>query len=52
MSRAPKLAETAKTSASKVRGQLDRLPGRHAAGTPADSAADHEPTAVNGSRPH
>jgi hypothetical protein len=52
VSRAPKLAETAKTSASKVRGQFDRLPGRHAAGTPADSAADHEPTAVNGSRPH
>jgi hypothetical protein len=46
--RAPKLAETAKSSAGKVRAQVDRLPGRHAA----DSAADHEPTAVNGSRPH
>ena len=29
--RVPKLTETAKSSASKVRGQLDRLPGRHAA---------------------
>ena len=51
-SRVPKLTETAKTSASKVRGQFDRLPGRHAADHGADSAADHEPTAVNGSRPH
>ena len=30
--RVPKLTETAKNSASKVRGQLDRIPGRHAAG--------------------
>ena len=29
--RVPKLTETAKNSASKVRGQLDRIPGRHAA---------------------
>ena len=43
--RVPKLTETAKTSASKVRGQLDRLPGRHAA------AAEHEPATVNGTRP-
>ena len=42
-SRVPKLTETAKSSASKVRGQLDRLPGRH--------AADSEPAAVNGTRP-
>ena len=41
--RVPKLTETAKSSASKVRGQLDRLPGRH--------AADSEPATVNGIRP-
>jgi hypothetical protein len=41
--RVPKLTETAKSSASKVRGQLDRLPGRH--------AADSEPATVNGTRP-
>ncbi|MBV9444375.1 MAG: hypothetical protein JO345_00515 [Streptosporangiaceae bacterium] len=45
--RVPKLTETAKQSASKMRGQLDRLPGRHAA-TP---GADNEPAAVNGIRP-
>ena len=39
----PKLTETAKSSASKMRGQLDRLPGRHTAGS--------EPAAVNGTRP-
>ena len=43
-SRVPKLTETAKSSASKVRGQLDRLPGRHA-------AADGEAATVNGTRP-
>ena len=42
-SRVPKLTETAKSSASKMRGQLDRLPGRH--------AADSEPATVNGARP-
>ena len=41
--RVPKLTETAKSSASKVRGQLDRLPGRH--------AVDSEPATVNGIRP-
>ena len=41
--RMPKLTETAKSSASKVRGQFDRLPGRH--------AAESEPAAVNGTRP-
>src|SRR5215475_3820330 len=46
--RAPKLTETAKTNASKVRGQLDRLPGRHAA----HSDGDSEPAAVNGTRPN
>jgi hypothetical protein len=46
--RVPKITETAKTGASKVRGQFDRLPGRHAA----DTAPGHEPAAVNGSRPH
>ena len=39
----PKLTETAKSSASKVRGQLDRLPGRH--------AANGEAATVNGTRP-
>jgi hypothetical protein len=39
----PKLSETAKTSASKVRGQLDRIPGRH--------SDDSEHAAVNGTRP-
>jgi hypothetical protein len=42
-SRVPKLTETAKSSASKMRGQLDRLPGRH--------GADSEPATVNGTRP-
>ena len=48
-SRVPKLTETAKSSASKVRGQLDRLPGRHAANS--EPAASSEPAAVNGTRP-
>ncbi len=43
--RVPKLTETAKNSATKVRGQIDRLPGRHAAG------AESEAAAVNGTRP-
>ena len=42
--RMPKITETAKSSATKVRGQLDRIPGRHA-------ADDHEHATVNGSRP-
>ena len=41
--RVPRITETAKSGAGKVRGQLDRLPGRH--------AADTEPSAVNGTRP-
>ena len=41
--RVPKLTETAKNSASKVRGQLDRIPGRH--------SGDSEPATVNGTRP-
>jgi hypothetical protein len=41
--RMPKLTETAKTSASKVRGQLDRIPGRH--------SDDPEHATVNGNRP-
>jgi hypothetical protein len=41
--RMPKITETAKTSASKVRGQLDRIPGRH--------SDDTEHATVNGSRP-
>jgi hypothetical protein len=45
--RVPKLTETAKTGASKVRGQLDRLPGRHAA----ETTPEHEHATVNGSRP-
>src|SRR5690349_7068965 len=42
--RVPRLTETAKTGASKVR---DRLPGRRAESTP-----EHEHATVNGSRPH
>jgi hypothetical protein len=50
--RVPKLTETAKNSASKVREQLDRIPGRHAAGEPASQpGADSEHAAVNGTRP-
>jgi hypothetical protein len=41
--RMPKITETAKTSATKVRGQLDRIPGRH--------SDDTEHVTVNGSRP-
>src|ERR1017187_4663122 len=41
--RMPKLTETAKSGAGKVRGQLDRIPGRH--------SGDTEPAVVNGSRP-
>ena len=46
--RMPKITETAKSSASKVRGQLDRIPGRHAASQP---AAESEHATVNGTRP-
>jgi hypothetical protein len=46
--RVPKLTETAKNSASKVRGQLDRIPGRHAASEP---GTDSEHATVNGTRP-
>jgi hypothetical protein len=45
--RVPKLTETAKSGASKMRGQLDRLPGRHAA----KAGSDSETAAVNGTRP-
>ncbi len=41
--RMPKVTETAKSSASKVRGQLDRLPGRR--------SDDSEHATVNGTRP-
>jgi hypothetical protein len=41
--RMPKLTETAKSGASKVRGRLDRLPGKH--------SNDSEPSGVNGTRP-
>jgi hypothetical protein len=41
--RMPKLTETAKSGASKVRGQMDRIPGRRSAET--------EPAAPNGDRP-
>jgi hypothetical protein len=41
--RMPKITETAKTGATKVRGQLNRLPGR--------SSPDDEPAGVNGARP-
>jgi aspartate/methionine/tyrosine aminotransferase len=43
----PKLTETAKSGASKVREQFDRIPGRHSAGNGVDS----QPAAVNGVRP-
>ena len=39
----PKITETAKNSASKVRGQLGRLPGR--------GPGDDEAATVNGTRP-
>ena len=41
--RMPKITETAKSGASKVRGQLDRIPGRH--------SDDTEHVTVNGDRP-
>jgi hypothetical protein len=41
--RMPKITETAKAGATKVRGQLDRLPGR--------SSPDDAPAGVNGARP-
>jgi hypothetical protein len=46
--RMPKITETAKSSASKVRGQLDRIPGRHAASQP---VTESEHATVNGTRP-
>jgi len=49
--RMPKVTETAKSSATKVRGQFDRLPGRHSAQTGADTGAESEAAAVNGIRP-
>jgi len=54
--RVPKLTETAKNSAIKVRGQLDRIPGRHAASQSEASQseagqAEGEHAAVNGTRP-
>ncbi len=45
--RVPKLTETAKNSASKMRGQFDRIPGRHAD----PPAAESEHATVNGTRP-
>jgi hypothetical protein len=41
--RMPKITETAKTGATKVRGQLDRIPGMR--------SNDDEHATVNGSRP-
>jgi hypothetical protein len=41
--RMPKVAETAKTSATKVRGQLDKLPG-----LPGRSSAPENTATVNG----
>ncbi len=51
--RVPRLTETAKNGASKVRGQLDRIPGRHSASQPgADQpGAESEHATVNGTRP-
>jgi hypothetical protein len=45
--RMPKITDTAKSSATKMRGQFDRLPGRRAA----DTGADSEHAQVNGTRP-
>ena len=47
-SRVPKLTETAKNGATKMRDQLDKLPGRHAADS---EPATSEAAAVNGVRP-
>ncbi len=41
--RMPKITETAKTGATKVRGQLDRIPGMR--------SDDHDHVTVNGSGP-
>jgi hypothetical protein len=41
--RMPKITETAKSSASKVRGQLGRIPGRH--------SGNDDNTMANGTRP-
>jgi hypothetical protein len=49
--RMPKVAETAKNGATKMRGQFDRLPGRHSAQTGADAGTESEHAAVNGTRP-
>ena len=51
--RVPRLTETAKNGASKVRGQLDRIPGRHSASQPEASqpGAESEHATVNGTRP-
>jgi hypothetical protein len=51
--RVPKLTETARNSAGKVREQLDRIPGRHAAGQPGASQpeGEGEHAGVNGTRP-
>ena len=51
-SRVPKLTETAKNGATKMRDQLDKLPGRHSAPIEADSEpAASDAAAVNGTRP-
>ena len=47
--RMPKITETAKHSAGKVRGQFDRIPGRQSASAP---GADSESATVNGNRPN
>jgi hypothetical protein len=39
----PKITETARHRATRVRGQLDRIPGRR--------SGDDEPSTVNGTRP-
>jgi|ERR1700747_2812108 hypothetical protein len=41
--RMPKITETAKNSATRVRGQIDRIPSRR--------SGDDEPSTVNGTRP-
>jgi hypothetical protein len=49
--RMPKVTETAKSGATKVRDQFDRLPGRHSAQSRADTGAESEHATVNGTRP-
>ena len=50
--RVPKLTETAKSGASKVRGQFDRLPGRHAGRERARDRERHSPGRLTPIKPN